>query len=98
MKYILTTAAIALCIGASAQGRVRLVHTAQAVNVSTTAAAATHPYTAFDAVLDRLQAESESTVVYPLLTMTKKALAKAQALPHRPKHARKHRTIGPNRA
>ena len=76
MKYILTAAlAIGFFATASAQQnhQVKVIRTANPVIPESGNT---------QVILDKLQHESENTVVYPLVRMTQKAVAKAQSIKH----------------
>jgi hypothetical protein len=97
MKYILT-AALVIGLFANASAQQPLVKVVRAVR--------THPVeneTNLHVILDKLQAETENTVVFPLMQMTKAAFTKVQALKHT-KHERirtnnnPKRVVNPNRA
>src|SRR5689334_5358058 len=87
MKYILTAAfALVLFASASAQQgpQVSVVRT-----VKTSYIASNNNDTSnMQAILDKLQQESENTVIYPLLHWTKQALVKAQSINNRHKFGR----------
>jgi hypothetical protein len=97
MKYILTTALVLTVLAANAQySQVKVIRTAYAPNVNEASN--------MQIVLDKLQQESQNTVVYPLVAMTKAALSKAQSIRKQSKERiRSHnnkpkRAVNPNRA
>ena len=98
MKYLFT-AALALACFATA-----LAQQAPALKVVRAVRTATGNHTShLQTVMDKLQQESEKTVVYPLVRMTNLALAKVESLKKEMKRTRirshnSKRVANPNRA
>ena len=108
MKYVFTIALAAVFFtNASAQNpelQVSLVRLTQTTNVQPTGATGTTDQ--MQAVLDRLQAETENTVIYPLVRMSQLTKAKLDSLNKKQKNEKRERirtnntkrTVNPNRA
>ena len=96
MKYILSAALLlSVMASANAQHQVKVVRAAYVPANETSN---------MQMVLDRLQQESQNTVVYPLVAMTKAALTRVQDLKKtkkeriRTNNGKPKRTVNPNRA
>lgn len=98
MKYIFTAAlALGLFATASAQQgpHVTVVRSVRSMNINNDSN--------MQIILDKLQQETENTIVYPLIRMTNMAFAKAQTIKKQHKHSRirtnnTKRVVNPNRA